>query len=332
MIAKKLVSVLMALVCVCSLALCSVNVSAANYSTNYNGYTTPSASDYAYWNGSRTVRASGTTTSKIKWMQAALNYCIENKDLKNKNNGTKASYLDVDGSFGPASKEATMAFQKKYSLKQDGSFGPGTIARMKEVLKGQYPPKVNNAAQTIFTKKNYLQIDSKWNTKKYNNSYLKDSGCGIFSIVNAVYNSTGNFVDPYTVADWAHGAKYFNQAAKGGGVCNQKIFTEVANKYGSTYGFKYIGHGTSFNNNTLKNHLKNGGTAIVHVQGHYMCLVGYDSSTGKFLVYDPAPGSGTNYNSIKRKGLTSPNGDWKTASQLSTGAIAITEYWMYAKR
>lgn len=194
---------------------------------------------------------------------------------------------------------------------------------------GQQTP---TTTQKTITKKNYLQVDSKWNTKTYNNSYLKDSGCGIFSIVNAVYNATGNFIDPYIVADWAYGAKYFNQAAKGGGVCNQKIFTEVANKFGSSYGFKYTGHGTNFNNDTLKNHLKNGGTAIVHVQGHYMCLVGYDSSTGKFLVYDPAPGSGTNYNSVKRKGLTSPNGDWKTVSQLSTGAIAITEYWMYAKK
>lgn len=60
-------------------------------------------------------------------MQAALNYCIKEK-------GLSASYLEVDGSFGPASKAATSAFQQKYDLSVDGSFGPGTITQMKKLL------------------------------------------------------------------------------------------------------------------------------------------------------------------------------------------------------
>ena len=106
---------------------------AANYSTSYSSYSTPGSSDYAYWNGSKVVRGSGTTTSEVKWMQAALNYCIKNK-------GLNASYLDVDGSFGPASQSATKAFQRKYGLSVDGSFGPSTIAKMKEVLKPAETP------------------------------------------------------------------------------------------------------------------------------------------------------------------------------------------------
>lgn len=105
----------------------AASASAANYTTNYQQYSAPSSSDFAYWNGSRVVRASGTTISEVKWMQAALNYCIVYKGL----NATK---LDVDGSFGPASKATALAFQRTYGLEQDGSFGPSTIQKMKTVL------------------------------------------------------------------------------------------------------------------------------------------------------------------------------------------------------
>ncbi len=109
---------------------------AANYTTDYNSFSTPSSSDYAYWSGSQVVRNSGTTVSEVKWMQAALNYCIANK-------GLNASYLDVDGSFGPASQSTTRAFQSKYGLSVDGSFGPATIAKMKEVLTPPKPKSVS---------------------------------------------------------------------------------------------------------------------------------------------------------------------------------------------
>lgn len=105
----------------------SVSAHSANYTTNYHQYSAPSSSDYAYWNGYSVKRASGTTTSEVKWMQAALNYCIEKE-------GLDAAKLDVDGSFGPASRKTTLAFQKATGLEQDGSFGPSTIKKMKAVL------------------------------------------------------------------------------------------------------------------------------------------------------------------------------------------------------
>ena len=85
------------------------------------------------------VKHKGTYKSNVQWMQASLNYCIKYK-------GLRASYLDVDGSFGPASKKTPLAFQKKYGLKQDGSFGPGTISKMKSVLSSSSKPtpKPNN--------------------------------------------------------------------------------------------------------------------------------------------------------------------------------------------
>lgn len=99
--------------------------------TNYSAYNSPENSgDYAYWNGSRVVRSSSTTVSEVKWMQASLNHCIANK-------GLNASYLTVDGSFGPASKNATAAFQRAAGLSADGSFGSLTIKKMKDVLAGK---------------------------------------------------------------------------------------------------------------------------------------------------------------------------------------------------
>ncbi len=139
---KKLVALLLAVICVVSMfSFTGVSASAANYTSDYSKYSTPSASDYAYWNGKKVVKASGTTKSEIKWMQAALNYCITDK-------GLNASKLDVDGSFGPASKKTATAFQKKYGLSADGSFGPKTIAKMKDVLK-QVSSSKGKSQQTV---------------------------------------------------------------------------------------------------------------------------------------------------------------------------------------
>ena len=57
---------------------------------------------------------------------------------------------------------------------------------------------VGSAAPTSFTKVNYLQSDTRWRYLSYNNSYMQASGCGILSIVNAIYNCTGNFIEPKT--------------------------------------------------------------------------------------------------------------------------------------
>lgn len=123
---KKIIALILSIAALCSVF--TVSAMAADYTTKYKAFSQPSTSgDYAYWNGSKVVRASGTTVSEVKWMQAALNYCIVNK-------GLSATKLDVDGSFGPASKKATTAFQKKYGLSADGSFGPATIKKMISVL------------------------------------------------------------------------------------------------------------------------------------------------------------------------------------------------------
>ena len=154
--------------------------------------------------------------------------------------------------------------------------------------------------------------------------FLKENHESFLTTFENVY-----FINPLDVADWAYSKRYFNQAkgTNGGGICDTRAFTEVESKFGAQYGFKYVGYGTNLNNNTLKNHLSNGGTAIGWVDGHYMCLVDYNASIGKFLVFDPAPGSGT-----RRAGITTAGGDWKTIAQLSKYPINVKAYWMFSKR
>lgn len=142
---KKVISILMAIVTISSVSAVTLTASAANYSTNYSSYDSPENSgDYAYWNGKKVVKSSSTSKDEIRWMQAALNYCIKYK-------GLKASYLNIDGSFGPACKTATLAFQKKYGLSADGSFGPSTIKKMKSVVASPNPTSTSKATTSSKT-------------------------------------------------------------------------------------------------------------------------------------------------------------------------------------
>ena len=147
---KKVLSLLLVLTMVLGMfSATTVFASAANVSSSL-GYNQPENSgDYAYWNGSKVVKSSSTSKDEIKWMQKALNYCIANR-------GLSATKLTIDGSFGPASKKATIAFQKAVKLSADGSFGPATIKKMKDVL---------NSGN-----KNTLKANSGY-IKVYNNTY-----------------------------------------------------------------------------------------------------------------------------------------------------------------
>jgi murein DD-endopeptidase MepM/ murein hydrolase activator NlpD len=135
----KITSIILVLVTICSMF--TIAASAAS-NTNYSSYNSPENSgDYAYWNGSKVVKSSTTTKDEIKWMQAAINNCIAYE-------GLKTSYIAVDGSFGPGSKTATIAFQKAAGLTADGSFGPATIKKMKNVLNDGVGNSLGTASKT----------------------------------------------------------------------------------------------------------------------------------------------------------------------------------------
>ncbi len=286
--------------------------SAANYTTNYSAYNQPESNDYAYWNGRRVVRGSGTTTSEVKWMQAAMNALIQKR-------GLNAPYAEVDGSFGPNSARTCRAIQGALGLQQDSSFGPATIAAVKSALSSA------SAAGGTIQKQQVTQTDSRWRYTVVGTMNMQDSACGPTSVSSAVLNCSGKWFDPVSVATWANQNGWFNIRGRSGGVCDNTIFTAAAKKYG----VRYCGSGSGVDQR-LKNHLSGGSnrSAIIWVYNHYMVLGAYDPGSDRFLVLDTAPNCGN------RRGLTSYGGDWKSSYDLSWGSIysnriKIRQYWLY---
>ncbi|MBQ8828027.1 MAG: C39 family peptidase, partial [Clostridia bacterium] len=164
----------------------------------------------------------------------------------------------------------------------------------------------------------YQQADSRWGSVKYGSWTVAESGCGILSLVNAVNYQTGNFINPLNLASWAYSKNYYNGTC-GQGTVRATLYSNVTAAYGGTYGFKVsnLTYGT-ITNSTLINHLKNGGSAIVHVPNHFMAINGYDSSTGKYLVYD---------SSAAAKRNTSTSGSWLTAAQLNANSLTKVDWF-----
>ena len=79
-------------------------------------------SPFSFGSYSRQLR-NGSKGSDVKYLQQALNI-------------TMNSRLDVDGAFGPKTRDAVKAFQRKYGLDADGIFGPKSNKKMEEVLHG----------------------------------------------------------------------------------------------------------------------------------------------------------------------------------------------------
>ena len=169
----------------------------------------------------------------------------------------------------------------------------------------------------------YIQTDAKWANYRYGGDTLKESGCGVFSFVNAVYTLTGKDMGVLNVAQWAHDIGAYNPKNAKNGVDRTVMYPEVNAKYGSQYGINVtnIGCWEGASSSKLSNHLKNGGVAVAHVPGHFLAIVGY--SNGKFLVYDNAPSS--------RNRQTTSNGDWKTVRQLSTGGLKIDWFCLISR-
>ncbi len=163
---------------------------------------------------------------------------------------------------------------------------------------GMLPVTMASAA-TVVPRAVKLQWTDEWKDDYYGTTYrgnLYDTGCGIFSTVNAVGYLTGNEMSVIEVADWAYEIKALNYFA--GGVDRTILYPKLEAKFGEEYGFT-VGEPlwAKATNTTLINHLKNGGVAIGHVYGHFIAIVGYDASSGYFHVYDSAPstarGTGT---------------------------------------
>ncbi|MBQ9413868.1 MAG: InlB B-repeat-containing protein [Clostridia bacterium] len=176
------------------------------------------------------------------------------------------------------------------------------------------------AAESVIPRPILIQNLTKWKSYTYGGGNLRDTGCGMFSIVNAVGYLTGNEMSITEVASWGHSIGGYNPGSSSDGTYRLTVYPKLQAKYGAAYGFTVDcgsdnqGYWAGASSSTLKNHLKNGGVAIGHVPGHFIAVVGYDSSTGYFHVYDSYPTSARG----------TGNGDaWVTQSALSTNKLKL---------
>lgn len=282
----KILSIVLAMVTIFSTSAMSMTAFAAS-NTNYWNYDAPENSgDYAYWNGSKVVKSGSTTKDEIRWMQAAINYCIAKE-------GLKTSYIDVDGSFGPGSKKATIAFQKAAGLSADGSFGPSTIKKMKSILNdGKNNSLVSSANKVASGSSKTLPIN--W-------SLIKSTGKQAAGEKNCLCRALAysrDIIDGYAHS-WTEYSEGYLKSAK------RYSYTAVCSK--ASYSKK-----TSSSQATvykaIYDNLNNGKPVVINVDDgagkrstgcHYVAVVGYTNvtdvtklSASNFLIIDSVGNGG----------------------------------------
>ena len=147
---------------------------------------------------------------------------------------------------------------------------------------------------------------------------IQKNGSGIMSIVNAVYHLTGNIMSIQEVFDWAYSTGGYGTT----GTTRYTIYPSLQPAFGAKYGFTVgVMAYASVSHTSFINHLQNGGTAIVRVYNHFMCIAGYDSVTGRYLLIDSDPDWDNRHSSA--------GGNWMTAAEL-TGSISpflMVDWW-----
>ena len=98
------------------------------------------------------------------------------------------------------------------------------------------------------------------------------------------------------------------------------LYADFARTNGVFYHFKW--DGKIYDTASLKKHLKNGGTAVALVPGHYIAIAGYRESDNSFLVLDSA---------IYNKRPTTINGDWVSEATLRTGTLYCSYFHLFSR-
>jgi hypothetical protein len=91
------------------------------------GYGRPAYGDAAPMPSSDGILREGSAGQAVRTLQSDLNRVM-------------SSGLTVDGVFGPLTRAAVEAFQRKYHLAVDGEYGPSSAAMMKAALAGRTQP------------------------------------------------------------------------------------------------------------------------------------------------------------------------------------------------
>ena len=214
---------------------------------------------------------------------------LENSDISTKEESIRESITDTEGL-----KKGNEEFISEQNNDPD----------IEEVMDGEL---VGASDITVFS-----QLDSRWAGIPYGkgpegNTTLGPAGCGVFAYINAIYYLNGSFIEPAKLAEYSvnNGHRINGQGT------SESLYKAFADDYGASYGFAYDTKVKTITD--ARPYLEKGDTAALHVQGHWVALVDYDSSNGKYLVLD-------SYKSSNRG--TSPNGyRWMTASQF-TGKMA----------
>ncbi|MCQ2416961.1 MAG: dockerin type I repeat-containing protein [Oscillospiraceae bacterium] len=170
----------------------------------------------------------------------------------------------------------------------------------------------------------YNQYDPYWKTIVYtqyssSGSSMYSSGCGIFSFCNAMYALNSTVLEPTELAEW--GIKNKGYRPGSGGLYRDDFYKNVEEEWGEKASFHIEAkqYGT-VKDAALKNHLKNGGTAVIHVTGHFMALSGYNQSADMFHVLESAVSSSRN--------LAADS--WVTSEKLQTGKTAVDWYVLFS--
>ncbi len=168
------------------------------------------------------------------------------------------------------------------------------------------------AAQASGTPTSFSQYDSRWASHPYGYSdtagtkpaTISSSGCGLLSLVNAVYYMNGNFIEPTYLADYS----VRNGLRVNGVGTAHDLYRCFARDYGTTYEFRYVDTISSSNWERLRTNLQMGRAAITTVYNHLLTIVDYDPATEKYLVLDSAPasyrGTSKGYAWLKRSEFT----------------------------
>ena len=128
-------------------------------------------------------------------------------------------------------------------------------------------------------------------------------------------------MDPTFVADWSKANGY--RTANNG--VDTRFFKAYAQNYGSTYGFSYAGSYSSVS--SALEHVRNGGTICGCVPGHWIAIVDYNASTGKYLMLDSSRAS-SRCSSIG--GWSGERGvAWVSGSIFSSGKYTLSGRCMY---
>ena len=166
----------------------------------------------------------------------------------------------------------------------------------------------------------FSQYDPKWGGNTYCDGNpvrtISSSGCGVVSFVNAIYALNGEYIDPTVLARYSnsHGHYFYMQGTA------DTLYADFARTNGVFYHFKW--DGKIYDTASLKKHLKNGGTAVALVPGHYIAIAGYRESDNSFLVLDSA---------IYNKRPTTINGDWISEATLRTGTLYCSYFHLFSR-